>query len=404
MRFLAVLIARLAAFVSRLAGNAGTSLPGMWATKIDRKILTKLGREVSQGIIVVTGTNGKTTTANIVTQFLEAEGYSVICNNVGSNMYNGVVSAFLLNASLSGKICANYAVLEVDELYTVQICKELMPDVFVVTNLYPDQADRFGSVEEVREVLERAIGHAKPDATLILNADNPDSAVLQTTTSREVAFFGMKQPVDYHAIKIVGPDRLGLRVEANTGTVDMMTNLRGDYNISNILAAVAIAHRMGITLESCAQTLDSIQAQPGRMERFIIDEKPVVINMAKNPAGFNRTLDTIREALVSHDVLLVVNNTPADGVDIDWYRDIEFERFDSDLTRRFFIGGSCAEAMMARLKKAGVEEERIHIVKDLTSSITRALDGKGEALYVISNYTATFPLRKELVSRMTMKG
>jgi len=404
MRLLSILIARIAAFVSRLAGNAGTSLPGMWATKVDRRILAKLGREISRGIIIVTGTNGKTTTTNIATQFLEGEGYRVICNSVGSNMYNGIVSTFLLNAPLLSKMRVDYAVLEVDELYTVRICEELTPDVFVVTNLYPDQADRFGTVENVRSVLARAIEHTKESATLVLNRDNEYCVELKGASGRETIFFGMDDSADYRAMKVEGQEKLTFAVEVDAEHATMSTQLSGDYNVSNILCAIAIAHRAGISLESCAQILESIDPQPGRMELFDLDEKPVMLNMAKNPAGFNRSFDSICDTSANHDLFLVLNNTPADGVDTDWYDDIEFERIDTDLLRKIYVAGTCAEAMATRLRKAGFTNERLCIIENSTRDLASVLEGEGELLYVLSNYTATFPIRKELVVRTGLKG
>jgi len=397
---LAILIARFAALASRLAGNEGTSLPGMLATKIDSKILNKLSSEISRGIVLVTGTNGKTTTANITTKILEDAGYRVISNKIGANMYNGIASAFLLEAPLTGHLQADYAVLEVDELYTVPICKDLTPKYFVVTNLFPDQIDRMGSIEDVRAAINRALKHTiSSDTTLVLNLDNPDSAQLSKMSTREIVFFSVTEPVDYHASDITEDDTLSFIAHTPDTEAPFVTNMRGLYNVSNILGALVVTTGEGISLEDSAKTLADYQTQPGRMERFVVEGKPVIINMAKNPAGFNYSLESANNSGGTFDVYFVTNNTVADGVDIDWYEHIELEQYEKEGPRNFYVGGDCSDDMAQRLRDAGINWNRIRIVQPQADGIHKALQGSGDTLYVIANYSAVFPLRKELLER-----
>ncbi|MCL2491721.1 MAG: MurT ligase domain-containing protein [Coriobacteriia bacterium] len=401
MRTIAILIARFVAAITRLAGNSGTSLPGMIVTKLDRNILRKLAGEVKRGIIVVTGTNGKTTTANTCRALLEDAGYRVISNREGANMYNGVVTAFLLEAPLSGKLEVDYAVLESDELYTVQLCAELTQKYFVVTNLFSDQEDRLGGVDQVRNTIARALKHAiSPDTVLILNQDNPDSAKLSESVSQKTVFFSTESLAAYHASEITEEETLSFIAHTPEQEAHIVTNIRGRYNVSNILAAIAVATSEGVSLEQCAKTLKGYHTQPGRMERFMIEDKPVILNMAKNPAGFNRSMESADVGPGTFDVYLVTNNEVADGVDISWYREIEFERWEKEGPINIYVGGECREEMAERIRNSGVKWSRIRLVDNPAEGLHKALNGAGKTLYVFANYSAVFDLRKELEQRI----
>jgi UDP-N-acetylmuramyl tripeptide synthase len=185
--------------------------------------------------------------------------------------------------------------------------------------------------------------------------------------------------------------------------VYITTGLLGTYNVSNIAAALAVAHREGVSLNQCASTLATYQTQPGRMERFSLGDKSVILNMAKNPAGFNRSLDAVLEVLEqrdkSIDIYLVTNNTAADGEDIVWYRDIELERLSGESRLMFYVGGTCAHAMAERLRRAGIGKSRIRIADTPSHGLDESLAGAGDMLYIFANYSAVFPLRKELIVR-----
>jgi UDP-N-acetylmuramyl tripeptide synthase len=411
-RLLAILIARGASAASRLIGNAGTSLPGMWATKIDPHILSKLGSEVSRGIVVVTGTNGKTTTANLIAHILSEAGYRVISNKAGSNMYNGIVSAFLLSAPLRGRLAADYAVLEVDEFYTVPVCRDLTPLFFVVTNLFSDQIDRFGSVDEVRATLARALESVMSSkTTLVLNADNPASARLSTMVSFNEIFYTADQddtvdrsgdsPVQdsaYYATDIEEDRSLSFDTHTPAGAIRIRTLIRGSYNVSNLMAAIVVATEEGVPLAKIASAVEGFETQPGRMESFLVSGRPVVLNMTKNPAGVNRTLEAAAGGKGSYDVFIVVNNTAADGVNLAWYDEIEFEQQAQRAPSNYYVSGTCSNEMAERIRAAGVGAHRIRTVADPATGLRGALQGTAETLYILANYSAVFSVRKQLVA------
>ena len=400
-RTLAILIARLASFASKLAGNAGTSLPGMWATKIDRHILSTLASEVSRGIIVVTGTNGKTTTANLIAAILERAGFSVISNKVGSNMYNGVVSTFLLHTPVVGRLQADYAVLEVDELYTVPVLAELNPTFFVITNLFPDQADRFGSVEEVRQALVRALSATNPTQTkLVLNRDNPESARIAEMVLHSVVLYSTQAHAGYYATDIADDDGLSFVAHTPPQETPISTTIHGRYNVSNIMAAIATVSEAGIVLQHCVDALASFEPLAGRMEQFALNGKAITLNMTKNPAGFNRTLEAAAAGVEPYDMLIVVNNTPADGEETDWYQEIAFEQYSDNAPHTFYVSGTCAQQMAQRLHEAGINPSCISVSENPHESLTAALGGSSRRLFILANYSAVFPQRKELKSRL----
>jgi len=402
MRALAILVARAAFIVSRLAGKDGTSLPGMWATKVSPHILKIMAQDVRRGIILITGTNGKTSTTNLCQAYLEDAGYSVICNSGGANMYNGVVAAFLKQASLFKRCAFDYAVLEVDELYTPRIGKEIPIRTFVITNLFADQLDRCGSIDYVRDTLVSAIGHTPDDCLVVLNRDNRDSAIIADTTSRKTVTFGIEHSADLHATDVRQGEALSFRIDSPRDNIDATTNLRGLYNISNILAATVAATSEGITLEQCADTLMRYQTQPGRMERFEVAYKHVTLTMAKNPAGFNRSLESLSTGTDTdtYDVVIAVNNTIADGEDTAWYSQIDFENLDQESRFNYYLTGTQAPTMAKRLKQAGIIEKRVHTHPELDRALQAGLDGEGDQLFILANYSTVFPLRKRLIARM----
>ncbi|MCL2024166.1 MAG: MurT ligase domain-containing protein [Coriobacteriia bacterium] len=404
-RFFALVAARLAYAITHLVGAGGTSLPGLWARAIDPQLLTKLAAEVSRGTIVVTGTNGKTTVTNLCAQMLRDAGYTVVCNAAGANMPQGVLAAFLRQVPLVGRLQADYAVIEVDELYATQICAqvgtEARPTYVVVTNLFPDQLDRFGSVEAVREALERAIAHTPENATVVLNADNPDSLALRAAVGPRavVTFgieFGIENEADYRATHVA-------EGVFKVDDVEMATDLSGTYNLSNIMAALAVARREGVEFEQIRTTLAYYRTQPGRMERLSVADKTVVLNMAKNPAGFNQSLAFIaaqeREGEGSYSLLVATNNTPADGESIDWYADIEYATLRQRPPQHIVVSGSCAGEMATFVGAAGVHDGAVQIEANLHDALRKTLAYDNERLYILASYTALFPLREELVRR-----
>ena len=189
-RMLAIWISKATCVVCKLAGKQGVTLAGKIALKIDPKILMELSGQVRKKIFITCGTNGKTTTNNLLCSAIEAEGEKVICNHTGSNMLNGVVSAFVLAAKWNGKLDADYACIEIDEASTVRVLPYFKPDYMILTNLFRDQLDRYGEIDITMELLKKAM-HMAPDMTLVVNGDDALSAFLAKDSGNKYVTFGI---------------------------------------------------------------------------------------------------------------------------------------------------------------------------------------------------------------------
>ena len=189
-RIFAINTAKIIKIACQKAGKQGVTLAGKIAMKIDPSILTSLAGQVKEKIFVVCGTNGKTTTNNLLCSAIESEGKKVICNHTGSNMLNGVVSSFVLNAKWNGKLDADYACIEIDEASTVRVFPYFKPDYMVLTNLFRDQLDRYGEIDITMRLLKKAMEMA-PDMKIIVNGDDSLSAFLAMDSGKETVFFGI---------------------------------------------------------------------------------------------------------------------------------------------------------------------------------------------------------------------
>lgn len=434
-RILAVWTAKAACSACRHMGRQGVTWAGKLALMICPSILRDLAAEVRKDIFIVCGTNGKTTTNNLLCSALEAEGQKVICNRTGSNMLNGVAAAFVLAASMGGKIDADYACIEVDEASTRHIFPQFRPDHMVLTNLFRDQLDRYGEIDITMDILKNVIDTA-PRMDLIVNGDDALSAFLamecqnpsvtygiseQVTDSsdtREIRegrfckkcgarlsyrFYhysqlgdyacpqcGFSRPsIDYDARDVQVGDQISFCV----GEDRIVANYRGFYNVYNILAAYAAGKHAGSDLEHFNRMLKDFHPENGRMESFRIRDTAIVLNLAKNPAGFNQNISAVMTDTRPKDLVIVINDNEQDGTDISWLWDVDFDRFSGDQIRSITVSGIRCQDMRLRLKYADIPSI---LEADVESAIWgRIIDGCGN-LYVLVNYTALFSTRNIL--------
>lgn len=426
---ISIWIAKLAIIASKLLGKKGSSGAGELALKIQPSILKKLSSKVKKDIILVCGTNGKTTTNNLIYSLVKSTGANVVCNNVGANMIMGVANAFIDSCDIFGRLNADYAVLECDEASVRHIVNHLTPTKIVITNLFRDQVDRYGEVDATAKLLEEGISKVK-DVTLILNADDPVSAhfgkkygavyygidgkycddTVDGDEGKYCIFCGEELSYNYHHYSQLGDyecekcgfkrpkphymaDNVsldsGMRFEIHYGgmTKAMSLNYRGFYNIYNILAAFSVYDMLGLPIENTDDVLCAYKPQIGRMEEFNIGKK-VILNLAKNPAGFNQAIDTVGDDKCEKDIIIAVNAKPSDGTDVSWINDVNFEKLNEIGCINVYAGGIEREKLSARLKNANVNlVETIDITKDKLSKIISSSD---RPLYVLVNYTVLF--------------
>ncbi len=425
-RILAVWAAKLATLAGRLIGKKSSSSPGVIALKICPSLIKQLAGNIEKGIIVTCGTNGKTTTNNLLYTALTKSGYKVVCNNLGANMLGGIATTLAQSCNIFGKFKADYACLEVDEASTVKVFEHLTPDYMIITNLFRDQLDRYGEIDITVNLLNKAIKKA-PNVKLILNGDDPltsqfgntyyakyfgiDEKVLPqidetkegrycTMCGHEMSYnyfhysqlgdyyctnCGNKRPeLDYFAKDVDLKNSLKFSIN-NTDLIDV--NYRGFYNIYNILAVYSALDMMGIKKSGFSQMLDDYKPQIGRMEEFDLG-KPVILNLAKNPAGFNQAIQTVLQDERKKDIIVAINDKANDGHDVSWLWDVDFERLKDANMNSLTTTGIRLYDISLRFKYSDVKVDSIN--PDMRSAILNTLNTDAEVCYVLVNYTALF--------------
>lgn len=449
--FMALLIAKVVMYLSVLTGRGrGSSLPGMLALRIYPDLLKHFQGQSRKGVIMITGTNGKTTTSNMLDDMLEYSGYKVVTNREGANLITGVTTAFVKSSTLTGRVYCDYAVLEVDEAAFPLVTKCVKPNFVVITNFFRDQLDRYGELDMTIKNVLMAIQKLSQGTRLILNADDPLVARLaresqccsaefygirpvselsgSASYSREAKFcpfcgkeliyniylysqlgdykclkcgFARPQP-DIEAISVHG-DAKGTTATIQNENVkwDIYLPVRGLYNLYNALAAFSTSVSLGIKPDDVVESLKMYIPATGRMEMFHYGAKMVTLTLVKNPTGFNQALANLRTVGAGQDVMIAINDNDADGRDISWLWDVDFEvlAHRKENLNKFISSGQRAEEMVLRLKYAGVPVEQIKLEKDFSQAIDTALNGEGTSVSIWATYTALWPVEKLLRQR-----
>ncbi len=439
--------------LSRTLGHGGSSLPGMVALRIQPAILSRLAAGLGRGTVLITGTNGKTTTSRLLAAILQDAGLRLVHNRSGANLLTGLTSAFLESSS-RGQVRADIALLEVDEAAVPEAIRELRPSGVVVTNFFRDQLDRFGELDTTVALVGRGLDSMQGRGFVALNSDDPLVASLGRERGGHVLYYGVEDPacgslvmtqtreqrqclvcgrplgydVFYYAhlgrYRCPGGDfdrpapsfRAGtVRLEGVRGScfrlsspdrpdVDVTVPVPGLYNVYNGLAALTAALELGVSPLRAAASIQRAAASFGRMERIEIDGRDVLLALVKNPAGFNQVLETILVAPrgPGHRFLMALNDKWADGTDVSWIWDVDFEILaqPSSNLGAVVTSGTRAYDMALRLKYAGVPETLVEVVPDLGQALGQAVAATppGETLFVTPTYTAMLELR-DIISR-----
>ena len=433
---IAVWVSKLLIFVGKLFGKKGSSTPGIYAMKICPEILKKLSKQIKKDTIVVCGTNGKTTTNNLLNTMIKSSGNTVVCNSVGANMLPGVVTAFVEKTNVFGKLNADYACIEIDEMSAVKVFEHFEPNYMVVTNLFRDQLDRYGEVEITLNYLEKAVSMCK-DIKLILNADDPIVSSLGKKTDKKCYFYGVGEDVGiklketkegrfcifcgaelkyeyFHYSQLgkfkcekCGFERPVVNFEAKKVNLDngikfsvdntvFDVKYRGFYNIYNILAAYSAITLANVDIGNVNDVLSNYKPQIGRMEEFKIKGKQVILNLAKNPAGFNQAISTVMCDKRNKNIVIAVNDKPSDGRDISWIWDVDFEGLNNDTVNKIFTSGIRHNELAVRFKYAEIKE--VADFEEIKEAILCGLDESCDVLYVLVNYTMLFSTQNVLKS------
>jgi lipid II isoglutaminyl synthase (glutamine-hydrolysing) len=439
-----VAAARAAGALSRRAGRGGTSLPGKVLMRLDPRAIARLAERLQHGSAVISATNGKTTTAAMAAGILERAGARLVHNRAGANMAGGIATALM-----DGPRDADTGLFEVDEFWLDQVVDDLRPRALLLANLFRDQLDRYGELDSIAD--RWAAVAARTPAALVLNADDPTVADLGREAG-DATYFGVEDdamalptmqhaadakhcrrcgaPYRYDAVYLghlgryhcdscgaTRPDpqiaatnivlegvrgaRFTLRTPASERAITLP--LPGLYNVYNALGAAALALALGATLDHVAAGLQAVSPAFGRAETLRIDGRELSILLVKNPAGANEVLRTLVLEDGAHDVLAILNDNIADGRDVSWVWDADFEVL-APRVRRATCSGTRAAEMALRLKYAGVPTERIAVEPDLDAGLDRALRAGDGRLFALPTYTAMLALRDTLVARGAARG
>ena len=446
---LAVIVARLAMTASRLTGRGrGSSLPGRLALRICPDILKYYRHQPRKGVLMVIGTNGKTTTSNMLTGILRRSGNKVVANWEGANLMTGIVTAFVRAGNVAGRIDSDYAVLEVDEAVFPLLAGWIKPDLVLITNFFRDQLDRYGELDTTITKVLAALKKFAGQETLVLNGDDPLVARLAVesglpalfygvlpapelsggaSSSREAKFCplcgttlqytvyiysqlgdylcpgcGFARPCPDLEASAVLEEQSGVRamVRYGGGRRELAVPVRGLHNLYNALAALCASLALQVEPPTAFAALGEYLPATGRMEIFHYHNRPVLLNLVKNPAGFNRALAVLlgNQGDARQEVLLAINDNDADGRDISWLWDVDFEMLAlrPEKFSRFICSGQRAEDMALRLKYAGLPVWMVDIEKDCRRAVEQVLHGEGENVSILTTYTALWPVEKIL--------
>jgi UDP-N-acetylmuramyl tripeptide synthase len=442
-----VAVARAVGGLSRRCGRGGgTTLPGRLLVRMAPDAIDRLATGLERGSIVVSSTNGKTTTAGMISGILAAAGRAPVHNRAGSNMHWGVATALLEQSGDEG-------LFELDEAWLPRVAPRLRPRLLVLGNLFRDQLDRYGELERLADEWAELVTSLSGSCEFALNADDPLIADLgrdrELRRRPGVTYFGIEDarqalpelqhahdakhcrrcgaPYSYelafvghlghyrcpncHAdrpapdvaateIELDGISGSRVKVRTPEGDLDLRLPLPGLYNVYNALGAVTAGLRSGIGLEQIGQGLESMRAVFGRVETIEVSGKPVSILLIKNPAGANEVLRTLRleSGNGGIDLWLALNDRIADGRDVSWIWDADFELLSSGV-RRVVCAGTRAPEMALRLKYAGWPQDAIQVVEPIGRSLDDAVSAAPERLFALPTYTALLELRTLLADR-----
>ena len=422
-----------------VARRPAANLPGKIALAIDPSLLDELRGKCAQGSVITVGTNGKTSTSNLLADAFEAAGCTIICNRTGANLAAGITSALLQQPA------AQWGVFECDELWLAHVLPRLRSNYVLLLNLFRDQLDRCGEIDRIQTSIAGALA-ASPDTVLVYNADDPLCArIADEVPNRTVAYgldesMGLAQNtvtdaqmcqkcdgmVRYHYRQYgqlgdyfcdqcdfarptldfagrdiaIGPAGVTMEVCGPAGCESVHTPQPTPYAAYNLVASYALCREVGIPTADFQRAQDAFNPRNGRLQRYRLGGRDVLLNLAKNPTGFNQNLKIVEADQGPKMVAFFINDQVADGHDISWIWDIDFEELAGQPDTVVFAGGSRAHDLAVRLKYAGIEAAVIENIEDAfdrlgTLTAAGALPSDA-AVYAIANYTALPPVHAAL--------
>ncbi|MCR5088864.1 MAG: MurT ligase domain-containing protein [Oscillospiraceae bacterium] len=441
--FTAILLCRTLRLISRLLHRGGTAMPGRWAVKVCPGLLSVLARGVKT--VAITGTNGKTTSARMVEEAFSEQGLSYFANRSGANLMSGIVTEFVMSSTLSGRCRKEYAVIECDEAAARTVFAQLKPKVVLVTNLFRDQLDRYGEVTHTLENIRVGL-QAVPEARLCLNADCSLTSSLADDLPNPAVFYGIdpgavasrekpeisdathcirckteyeydyityghlggfrcphcgyrRHSAKYAVTKVKAQHADGTDITMKIGgeEKDVNVNLPALYNVYNAAGAISAVSEMGLGSSAAVEALSRFRCGFGRMEQFPLGGGTRLM-LVKNPAGCNQVIEFLENITGRFLLVICLNDRAADGKDVSWIWDADFEKL-AGIQDRFagvIVSGDRTGDMHVRMKYAGIDASLLSEERDYEKLVTR-LSETDLPVFIMPTYTAMLDLRAAIV-------
>jgi UDP-N-acetylmuramyl tripeptide synthase len=407
-----IVLGKAVRYAARLRGG-GSALPGLFVERISPDFIKQTLAQLPRGVVVISGTNGKTTTTKMVVALLEAHGLKVFTNRTGSNFSRGVAAALLGDIDVKGKLDADIAVLELDEAHAVKFVETVPPRYSLLLNVMRDQLDRFGEIDATAKMLEK-IAIATTDTVVLNREDTRVLAIKDSLKDQKVELFGLSDELLSHfpsdddmrsdsvkktkrpTASVILKKYFGNEATYDLGGYEFSTTLKlnGVYNVFNSAAAIALTHAVldtEINAGVVLSTIASVTPAFGRGEELIVGGKPLELVLVKNPSGFRLGLKSFSP--VGYATMIAINDNYADGRDMSWLWDVDFETLSEEGVSE--VAGIRAYDMALRLQ---YDEVTIgHIERDLTTALRQFISNNADKpKRIYCTYTAMLALRREL--------
>ncbi|OFW56287.1 MAG: hypothetical protein A2W01_01505 [Candidatus Solincola sediminis] len=436
----------LTALSRRLGFGAGSNFPGKVILRMRPEAPEEIASRLTGGCVLVSGTNGKTTTSNLLAGMLRASGLQPVHNKVGANLMTGITASLAQASDRRGKPRGDIGLFEVDEATLPAAIKRLTPRMVILTNLFRDQLDRYGELESLSRKIDAGLKGLSGGSCILLNADDPLVASLGGESTARKYFYGIESEdigeiglrhaadskncrscgeklsfsahffghmgkyscpncglerpaVDFAATRVELKGTAGSRLDISTPLWNLALNLGlpGLYNVQNLLAAVGGAELLGLDDHNIEAGVEGYSTAFGRGERIPIAGRTLFLVLSKNPTGFNEVIRTLGTEGRDLPIVAALNDRIADGRDVSWIWDVDFEEL-APLARFIIASGTRAPDMALRMKYAGLDAARLTVEGNLKKALDKAIERshEGETIYALTTYTATLDMRRLL--------
>lgn len=446
--FLSCLVCRIVTFILQKLGRGATTLPGKAAIKVKRNVLHDLSKNLK--VIVVTGTNGKTTSCRIIEEGLKTAGKTYFINKSGANLITGITASFIMNSTVTGRNKKEYAIVECDENAFKEVSRYIRADVVLVTNVFRDQLDRYGEVTHTLNAIKESLLNL-PEAVVCLNADCSLTYSMSRDIPNKIITYGVNTPFDdndkepeisdakycifckheykysYHTYGHLGgfecdfcgykrksadfavesveqlkPDSSIVVTDFNGEKNITKINIGGTYNIYNAVGCACSLFALGVGMKDIYTALENFNGAFGRMEQFTSGDNKINVILVKNPAGFSQTMNFLNSIENDFSVILSLNDNAADGRDVSWIWDVDFSGiFKKSNVKDIYVAGKRCYDMAIRVKYEGVGDREIKVIENEDyDKLVDIATSQGRDVYIIPTYTSMMTMRPVIAKRL----